>query len=86
VVEWIKESGAIAVLAFGLILGNGAEISRMFRVEEVLEIDKLIKEFETGITFFVRTFFFVYPLFARKIASKITAIKSNYAKDEVFLS
>lgn len=107
-VEWIKGSGAIATLAFGLILGNGAEISRMFRVEEVLEIDELIKKFETEITFFVRTFFFVYLgavievkeiravlpwialafilFFARKIAAKITAIKSSFTEEEVFLS
>lgn len=107
-VEWIKGSGAIATLAFGLILGNGAEISRMFRVEEVLEIDELIKKFETEITFFVRTFFFVYLgavvkigetkamalwavlafilFLARKIASKITAIRSSFTEEEVFLS
>jgi len=59
-VEWVKGSGAIAALAFGLILGNGREISRMFKMEEMLEIDQLIKKFEDEITFFVRTFFFVY--------------------------
>jgi len=107
-VEWVRGSGAIAVLAFGLILGNGREISRMFKMEEMLEIDQLIKKFENEITFFVRTFFFVYLgavvkiketkliavgvalsfilFLVRKIASKITAIRSSYTKEEVFLS
>ena len=59
-VEYIKGSGALAALTFGLMLGNGPEISRMFKTEEKLQIDKLIHAFEEEITFFVRVFFFVY--------------------------
>ncbi len=59
-VEFIKGNGAIGALFFGLILGNGHEISRMFRLEQALQVDELIKKFEAEITFFVRTFFFVY--------------------------
>lgn len=60
VVEYVKGSGALAALAFGLMLGNGPELSRMFKTEEKLQIDKLIHAFEEEITFFVRVFFFVY--------------------------
>ncbi len=59
-VEFIKGNGAIGALFFGLILGNGHEISRMFKLEQTLQVDELIKKFEAEITFFIRTFFFVY--------------------------
>jgi len=54
-------AGAIAVLLFGIVLGNGKKIIGKFtKRTEGFEIDKTTKEFHNLITFFMRTFFFVY--------------------------
>ncbi|QLH74686.1 MAG: cation:proton antiporter [Methanomassiliicoccales archaeon] len=53
--------GAIAALVFGLVLGNRHEVvTRLGMVEEVIEIGRDIIKLNQEITFFVRTFFFVY--------------------------
>ena len=59
-VEAVKASGAIAVLVFGLFLGNWNELAKMFRSQEGFELDEIFRSFQTEVTFFVRTFFFVY--------------------------
>ncbi|MFH1285086.1 MAG: cation:proton antiporter [Candidatus Micrarchaeota archaeon] len=54
-------SGAIAALIFGLSLGNGVELSNMFKLKENVEIeDDSLKLFQSEVSFFIRTFFFVY--------------------------
>ncbi|MFH0835074.1 MAG: cation:proton antiporter, partial [Candidatus Micrarchaeota archaeon] len=59
-VEALRGSGAVAVLVFSIVLGNSQEIARMFKLEGDYSLDKSIKVVETEISFFVRTFFFVF--------------------------
>ncbi|MFQ6009556.1 MAG: cation:proton antiporter [Candidatus Aenigmatarchaeota archaeon] len=58
--ESVKGSGALAVLAFGIVLGNSKVFSRMFRLGKIFTVDALLKKFHTEISFFIRSFFFVY--------------------------
>lgn len=58
--EYVKASGAIAVLVFGLVLSNRDEFQRIFRLKTRFVLDKKIMEFHDELTFVVRTFFFVY--------------------------
>jgi cell volume regulation protein A len=58
--EAIGGSGAIAVLVFGLVLGNSVELAELFKWKGEFQIDASIKKMQTEIAFFVRTFFFVY--------------------------
>ena len=51
-------SAAVAVLFFGLTLGNSESLSR--RIKRRYVLSPKIKEFHSEITFFVRTFLFVY--------------------------
>jgi len=54
-------SGAIACLVFGLVLGNGKKVLKMFNYTGVgYEMDQKTKEFHSLISFVMRTFFFVY--------------------------
>ncbi len=57
--EFMNGSGAIAVLIFGIILGNEKEVRPIFRIKSV-EFENPIKNFQNEISFFVRTFFFVF--------------------------
>ena len=53
--------GAVAVLIFGLIIVNSGELAHMIgRPERGVVLDKKIIEFNEEVTFFVRTFFFVF--------------------------
>lgn len=53
--------GAIAALVFGLVLGNKDSVVRRFwRSGHKYSFDERIKDFNVEISFFVRTFFFVY--------------------------
>jgi potassium/hydrogen antiporter len=53
--------GAIAVLIFGLIIVNSGELAHMLgRPEKGIVLDNKIIEFNEEVTFFVRTFFFVF--------------------------
>ncbi len=58
--EYVKASGAIAVLVFGLVLSNRDEFQRIFRLRTRFVLDKKISEFHDELTFVIRTFFFVY--------------------------
>lgn len=60
VVEFSRGNGGIAVLVFGLMLGNSSEIAKLFRMTGDFSLDQSIKAFHTEVSFFVRTFFFVY--------------------------
>ncbi|MFH1420715.1 MAG: cation:proton antiporter [Candidatus Aenigmatarchaeota archaeon] len=59
-VEQTGGSGAIAALAFGLVLGNGGAFSRMLKLKKRFSIDYVMKTFQFEVTFFIRSFFFVY--------------------------
>jgi cell volume regulation protein A len=53
--------GVIAALTFGLVLGNELEVAKALRMRrKSFELDERVKEFNSEISFFVRTFFFVY--------------------------
>ena len=58
--ELLGGSGAMFALFFGLILGNGISISKFFRMKDTVSASSIMKRFQSEITFFVRTFFFVY--------------------------
>jgi cell volume regulation protein A len=59
-VQFFGGSGPIAVLVFGLILGNSHDFSRFLKIRSSTLIDSTIKFFHGEMTFFIRTFFFVY--------------------------
>ncbi len=57
----IGSSSAVAALMFGLAIGNRQYIKRRLTSKTLtLPSDEYIQHFSTEITFFVRTFFFVY--------------------------
>ena len=60
-VELVDSSGAVAALFFGLSVGNRQFVRRRLTAVSLGVIDdKHIQHFHSEITFFVRTFFFVY--------------------------
>ncbi|MBN1281181.1 MAG: cation:proton antiporter [Candidatus Thermoplasmatota archaeon] len=61
VAEGGSGAGAIACLVFGLVLGNGKKVLKMFDYGgEGYEMDQSTREFHSLISFVMRTFFFVY--------------------------
>ena len=57
----ISSSAAVAALTFGLAIGNKGSIRRWFSsVRLTVDSDERIHSFHSEITFFVRTFFYVY--------------------------
>ncbi len=60
VVEILGGNGAISALVFGLVLGNGISISKMLKRKEHVEAGGIMLKFNAEISFFIRTFFFVY--------------------------
>jgi cell volume regulation protein A len=59
-ISFLGGSGAISVLIFGIILGNSRSFSRFLKISDDLLIEDTIKFFHGEMTFFIRTFFFVY--------------------------
>lgn len=59
-VEAVRGSGAIAVLVFGLGVGNARNVAERFSLPLDFNLGATFKAFQTEISFFVRTFFFVY--------------------------
>lgn len=55
---FVTGTGALAVLFFGLVIGNALSFSRVIRREYVLP--KRIPLFHSEVAFFMRSFFFVY--------------------------
>jgi len=53
-------NGAIAVLVFGLALGNGQRLAEAFKWQGDYAIATPMKDVQTAVVFFVNTFFFVY--------------------------
>jgi len=60
VVDFFGGSGPIAILLFGIILGNTNDLSKLLKLKVNTLIDETIKFFHGEVTFFIRTFFFVY--------------------------
>ncbi|MDH4122481.1 MAG: cation:proton antiporter [Thermoplasmata archaeon] len=57
----LSSSGAVAALTFGLAISNREIIGRRLKSDSVtFKINLQIQQFHNEITFFVRTFFFVY--------------------------
>ena len=59
-IEYVGGSGAIGALFFGIVLGNGKYVSDILRFRKTLEMDRGTKTFQSDVTFFVKTFFFVF--------------------------
>lgn len=59
IVQFLGGNGAIFALVFGLVLGNGREIAGILNTKPV-EASLIMKKFQNQISFFIRTFFFVY--------------------------
>ncbi len=60
IVEFAKGNGAISAFVFGFVLGNSTDIARAFKIERNFILDQKIKSFHNEVSFFIRTFFFVY--------------------------
>ncbi len=60
VTELVKGNGGIAVFVFGIILGNAKKLGKFAKIEWVNPVSRTTKLFQEEVTFFVRTFFFVY--------------------------
>lgn len=58
--ELAHGSGPVAVLSFGVILTNAPEIAAVFGRKYKFTLDETIRRFNTEVTFFARTFYFVY--------------------------
>ncbi len=58
--EIVRGNGGIAVFIFGVILGNAKKLGRFARIEWVNPVSRTTRLFQEEVTFFVRTFFFVY--------------------------
>lgn len=60
IVDFLGGSGPIAILIFGIILGNSHDFNRFLKIKDHNLVDETIKFFNGEVSFFVRTFFFVY--------------------------
>jgi len=60
ITETLGGNGAIFALTFGLVLGNGIRIFRIIGIRERIEASRVMKKFHSQISFFIRTFFFVF--------------------------
>jgi len=59
--EYFDANGGFAVFTFGLVLGNARNIASYFKMNtETIFSPMTLKKFQEEVTFFVRTFFFVY--------------------------
>ncbi|MBS3054585.1 MAG: cation:proton antiporter [Candidatus Aenigmarchaeota archaeon] len=58
--EYAGGSGAIAALLFGIVLGNASTFSEILKTQRKFTVNHLLKNFQSEISFFVRSFFFVY--------------------------
>lgn len=59
ITEYVGGNGAFSALVFGLVLGNAKEITKMLRMRSYA-VALGITQFQSEISLFVRTFFFVY--------------------------
>ncbi|MCD6434473.1 MAG: cation:proton antiporter [Candidatus Diapherotrites archaeon] len=59
ITEIIGGNGAFSTFVFGIVLGNGARITKMLRMKELV-LDTEIVKFQAELSMFIKTFFFVY--------------------------
>ncbi len=71
IVETLGGNGAISTLIFGMVLGNFKDVTSVFRMKGSFEPDKFIYQFQDEVSFFVRTFFFVYIGLVFRLASSL---------------
>ncbi len=74
--ELVGGNGAIFALMFGLVLGNGVEIGGIFRMEGIVEIGGIMRKFMSQMSFFIRTYFFVYLGLILFIENSMTVLYS----------
>ncbi|HUV54008.1 MAG TPA: cation:proton antiporter [Candidatus Krumholzibacteriaceae bacterium] len=74
--EVVGGNGAIFALIFGLVLGNGVEIGGIFRMEGIVEIGGIMRKFMNQMSFFIRTYFFVYLGLILFIENSMTVLYS----------
>ncbi len=60
ITDALGANGGIAVFIFGMVLGNAKELGKLLKFRKEVKINPNIRLFQEEITFFVRTFFFVY--------------------------
>lgn len=60
IVESMNGSGVIFALVFGLVLGNGIRIPKLFTIRRTVAATEIMKKFHSQISFFIKTFFFIY--------------------------
>ncbi len=60
VTESTGGNGGIAVFTFGVALGNAKKLSRFVKTDWTNPLSRSAKSFQEEVSFFVRTFFFVY--------------------------
>ena len=78
--ELVGGNGAIATLAFGVVLGNEKTISTMLKMDKKFSsVSHLFRTFQSEITFFIRSFFFVY-------LGIIVSINSTYVLYGIIIS
>lgn len=58
--EGLGGSGAMTMLLFGLVLGNSQVFGNILRLKKVAGVESSVRVLETEITFFIRSFFFVF--------------------------
>jgi cell volume regulation protein A len=72
--DFLGGSGIIAILIFGIVIGNCSEFPFMKLENHCLIIDDTIKFFHGEVTFFIRTFFYVYL----GMMVNVAALRLNY--------
>lgn len=60
IVEFTGGNGAIAAFVFGLLLGNSKDVAEFLSITGNLALEEKIRSFNEEVSFFVRTFFFLY--------------------------
>ncbi len=60
ITEFLGGSGAMFALFFGLVLGNGFNIGKIFEMKSATSVNTGMKRFHSELAFFIRTFLFVY--------------------------
>lgn len=60
IVELVKGNGAIAVLVFALMLSNFNELAKRVKIGGEFKLDPSLRAFHAEVSFFVRTFFFIF--------------------------
>ncbi|VVB96254.1 Na(+)/H(+) antiporter 1 [uncultured archaeon] len=59
-VEAVRGNGAIATFVFALLLGNFNEIANRLKLKGEFALDTKFRDFQVEVSFFVRTFFFIF--------------------------